>query len=42
LSVRETNPAVRLYERLGFKLVPGSEKTNRVGTRSFNLLLELA
>lgn len=39
LSVRETNPAVRLYERLGFRLVPGSEKVNRVGTRSFHMLL---
>jgi GNAT superfamily N-acetyltransferase len=39
LSVRETNPAVRLYERLGFRLVPGSEKRNRVGTRSFTMLL---
>lgn len=39
LSVRETNPAVRLYERLGFRLVPGSEKLNRVGTRSFTMLL---
>jgi len=39
LSVRETNPAVRLYERIGFRIVPGSEKINRVGTRSFNMLL---
>lgn len=39
LSVRETNPAVRLYDRLGFRLVPGSEKLNRVGTRSFKMLL---
>jgi GNAT superfamily N-acetyltransferase len=42
LSVRETNPAVRLYQRLGFRLVPGSEKLNRVGTRSFTMLLRFA
>jgi GNAT superfamily N-acetyltransferase len=39
LSVRESNPAVRLYHRLGFRIVPGSEKINRVGTGSFNMLL---
>lgn len=39
LSVRETNPAVRLYERLGFRVVPGSEKVNRIGTRSFAMVL---
>ncbi|RDI48882.1 GNAT family N-acetyltransferase [Nocardia mexicana] len=38
LSVRETNPARRLYERLGFEFVPGSEKTNRVGTTSITML----
>ncbi|WP_280261309.1 GNAT family N-acetyltransferase [Nocardia wallacei] len=41
LSVRETNPARRLYERLGFALVPGSEKTNRVGTTSITMLRRL-
>ena len=38
LSVRKSNPAVRLYERLGFKLVPDSEETNRVGTESIVML----
>ncbi len=40
LNVREGNPAVRLYERLGFHKIAESEVTNRVGTRSFNMLLE--
>jgi ribosomal protein S18 acetylase RimI-like enzyme len=31
LKVRQSNPAVRLYERLGFRKVPGSEMVNRVG-----------
>ncbi len=39
LSVRETNPAVRLYERLGFTRVPGSEMRNRAGSTSFNMLV---
>ena len=38
LSVRSDNPAVRLYERLGFKIVQDSEKRNRVGTLSFNMV----
>jgi len=33
LSVREDNPAIRLYERFGFDAV--DEITNRVGGRSF-------
>jgi ribosomal protein S18 acetylase RimI-like enzyme len=37
LSVRADNPAVRLYERLGF--VRTSELTNRVGTKSLTMLL---
>jgi ribosomal protein S18 acetylase RimI-like enzyme len=36
LSVRSTNPAKRLYEKLGFITV--STSTNRVGTKSFNML----
>lgn len=39
LSVREDNPAVRLYERLSFKKIPGSEMKNRIGTQSYNMLL---
>ncbi len=35
LSVREDNPAVRLYERVGFTKVSGSETVNRVGGTSF-------
>jgi ribosomal protein S18 acetylase RimI-like enzyme len=40
LSVRAENPAVRLYERFGFKLVPGSHITNRVGTVSQTMVLQ--
>ncbi len=39
LRVRKTNPAIRLYERLGFKLVPGSQEINRVGTESIVMLV---
>jgi ribosomal protein S18 acetylase RimI-like enzyme len=39
LSVRSDNPAVRLYERLSFQKVAGSETTNRVGTESYNMVL---
>ncbi len=38
LNVRADNPAVRLYERLGFVKVPGSEIVNRTGGISFNML----
>lgn len=31
LSVRTDNPALRLYERMGFRLVEDSEAANRVG-----------
>jgi ribosomal protein S18 acetylase RimI-like enzyme len=41
LSVRDTNPAVRLYERLGFECVLGSEVLNRVGGYSFTMVLKL-
>jgi ribosomal protein S18 acetylase RimI-like enzyme len=36
LSVREDNPAIRLYARFGFDLV--DEITNRVGGRSFVMI----
>jgi ribosomal protein S18 acetylase RimI-like enzyme len=39
LSVREANPARRLYERQGYVVV--DEIVNRVGGRSFVMLLEL-
>jgi ribosomal protein S18 acetylase RimI-like enzyme len=31
LNVRQTNPALRLYERIGFRAVPGMTVRNRVG-----------
>jgi hypothetical protein len=40
LSVRDDNPAVRLYERFSFRKVAGSEMTNRIGTKSYNMYLE--
>lgn len=39
LTVREVNPAVRLYERLGFAIV--DRVVNRVGTASVKMLLRL-
>jgi GNAT superfamily N-acetyltransferase len=42
LSVRNSNPAVRLYERFGFHKVPGSEVRNRVGGYSCTMVLHLA
>ncbi len=38
LSVRATNPAIHLYERMGFVVV--SNATNRVGTASVNMLIK--
>lgn len=37
LSVRDRNPAVRLYKRLGFTKVEGSDRPNRVGGTSFKM-----
>ena len=37
LNVRHDNPAQRLYERVGFRLVPGSGVPNRVGGTSFGM-----
>lgn len=37
LSCRTENNALRLYERLGFEIVPGSLKTNRVGGTSVTM-----
>ncbi len=39
LSVRLDNPAIRLYERLGFRRVSASPIINRVGTESVVMLL---
>lgn len=39
LSVRADNPAMRLYERNGFRRVSESPITNRVGTESIIMLL---
>jgi ribosomal protein S18 acetylase RimI-like enzyme len=38
LNIRHDNPARRLYERVGFRLVPGSGVPNRVGGTSFGML----
>ena len=38
LNVRHDNPARRLYERTGFRLVPGSTVPNRVGGTSFGMI----
>jgi len=38
LSVREDNPVISLYERLGFEKVQGSEHPNPAGTHSFKML----
>lgn len=38
-SVRSENPARRLYERLGFRDIPGSAVTNRAGGISIGMVL---
>jgi len=38
LSVRENNPVIALYERLGFTKVEGSERENTAGSTSFTML----
>jgi ribosomal protein S18 acetylase RimI-like enzyme len=38
LNVRHTNPARRLYERMGFRVLPELTVTNRVGGQSFGML----
>jgi ribosomal protein S18 acetylase RimI-like enzyme len=40
LSVRSSNPALHLYKRLGWEVVPGSEKINRVGGISFKMKVD--
>jgi ribosomal protein S18 acetylase RimI-like enzyme len=39
LSVRTENPARRLYERLGFREIPGAAATNRAGGISIGMVL---
>ena len=39
LSVRSENPARGLYERLGFRDIPGSAATNRAGGMSIGMAL---
>lgn len=38
LSIRADNPALRLYQRVGFVPVAGSEITNRTGGKSFTMI----
>jgi ribosomal protein S18 acetylase RimI-like enzyme len=40
LSVRSENPARRLYERLGFRDIPGSAAPSRVGGKSIGMALK--
>lgn len=39
LNVRDTNPAIRLYQRVGFQRVDGTEFKNRVGGISLGMVL---
>lgn len=39
LTVRSNNPAIRLYERLGFEYVAEAERINRVGGVSYGMVL---
>jgi GNAT superfamily N-acetyltransferase len=39
LNIRSTNPARRLYERVGFKVVPEMTVRNRIGGQSFGMVL---
>ncbi|MGB3632400.1 MAG: GNAT family N-acetyltransferase [Rubrobacteraceae bacterium] len=41
LSVRADNPALRLYERMGFEIVRDSEKHNREGGSSLTMMRNL-
>jgi ribosomal protein S18 acetylase RimI-like enzyme len=40
LSVRASNPVVRLYARFGFIKVVGSESINDAGSESFNMIFK--
>lgn len=39
LNVRDDNPSLKLYARLGFEIVPGVELINRTGGRSVGMAL---
>jgi ribosomal protein S18 acetylase RimI-like enzyme len=41
LSVRDDNPAIRLYQRVGFVKVEQSEVSNRTGGASFTMICDL-
>jgi|GEM_PF-724580 ribosomal protein S18 acetylase RimI-like enzyme len=41
LAVREDNPAIKLYERLGFSKIAESEMTNTAGSISFKMIKTL-
>jgi GNAT superfamily N-acetyltransferase len=41
LNVRDTNPAIRLYERTGYRPIEGAAKPNRVGGFSLGMLLSI-
>lgn len=38
LSIRADNPALRLYQRIGFELVADTEVVNQTGGRSFTMV----
>lgn len=38
LSIRADNPALRLYQRFGFRPVAGTDVINRTGGRSFSMV----
>lgn len=38
LSVRANNPVIRMYQRVGFVKVDGSEVMNRIGLSSYNMI----
>ncbi|HEY9750759.1 MAG TPA: GNAT family N-acetyltransferase [Allocoleopsis sp.] len=41
LSVRDNNPALRLYQRWGFRAIAGREVVNRTGGISFTMTIDL-
>jgi GNAT superfamily N-acetyltransferase len=41
LNVRDTNPAIRLYQQAGYRFIEGAVTPNRVGGLSIGMLLDL-